>query len=730
MTSDRDLVRRLGPTGNAFFGRFQALREVQRRSIDPVFGGQNIMLSSATASGKTEAVIGPLIARLRAGTPVRRAVTLLVVAPTRALVNDLHFRLEGPIAEVGWFCGRQTSDHHDKDRRPQVLITTPESFDSMLVRDAEWKQGVLKGHLLADVAAVFVDEAHQFEASPRGDQLIWLLARLRRLRKHAARARWSDSENVQVCAASATVAQPEELARKLLGASGRPIVVQASREIEMFNGDSPSGWVSLDTLSSPDDIYDNLLVVGGPHDLDTMVQLIWQAIENGAVTGSRKLLVFVPTRALCDSLSLALADFLKSRRRMYVGAHHGSLERAKREQAEQDFSRNRDAVLVATTTLEVGIDIGDVDVVAIIGAPPDTSSLLQRIGRSGRRNCCVRVVPIVRNFIEGRALCSMFDEACRGSLDTSPGVRRWSVFVQQAASHCAQAGKTGRRRADLLALAEDVWPEPGGPNTATRILEWLVENKELIQAGDRLYLGEKWSDRFERAGGDAHHNFGAGDRGIPVVDASTGETLTYVRQNLVGHRRVALGGKRYIAQRSPSEILVTATSAEGGETTFQYATRSASMGKNYAEHVRRGFGFQTTDAPLLSGPEGYLWFHFGGSEYEAVLVALLPSLCREPGLRGLALRGALSGEMLRALAGDDGRLSEKLEELVDDMAVPASLGRYHRDLPEQVRREVALHRIGPEGLRQWLISRRLSPGIEVQQAEHRLRLALAWTSMI
>ena len=110
--------------------------------------------------------------------------------------------------------------------------------------------------------------------------------------------------------------------------------------------------------------------------------------------------------------------------------------------AEQEFSRSRDAVLVATTTLEVGIDIGDVDVVAVVGAPPDTSSLLQRIGRSGRRSGHVRVVPIVRGPIEGRALCSMLDAACRGSLDPAPQARLWSVFVSRPPA-------TSRRHANV-----------------------------------------------------------------------------------------------------------------------------------------------------------------------------------------------------------------------------------------------------------------------------------------
>jgi ATP-dependent Lhr-like helicase len=188
MSTDREMIGRLRSAGRAFFGRFDSLREVQRQTIGPVYLGESVLVSSATASGKTEAVFAPLIARICARLPsVGEDVLVLAVAPTRALVNDLHARLNGPLMEIGWTCGRQTSDHQDKARRPHVLITTPESFDSMLVRDARWEHGNLAGHLLSKIEAVFIDEAHLFESSPRGDQLVWLLGRLRRLREHAHR---------------------------------------------------------------------------------------------------------------------------------------------------------------------------------------------------------------------------------------------------------------------------------------------------------------------------------------------------------------------------------------------------------------------------------------------------------------------------------------------------------------------------------------------------------------
>ncbi|GAB6064270.1 DEAD/DEAH box helicase [Deferrisoma palaeochoriense] len=707
MASDRDIVRPLGAVGHAFFGRFNTLRAIQRQAIPPILKGRNALVTSATASGKTEAVFAPLVARLKAdpnGSEGR--IRILAVAPTRALVNDLFARLEGPLAKVGWTCGRQTSDHRDKARRPHVLITTPESFDSMLVRDSVWKDGGLVDHILAGVQAVFLDEAHLFDSSPRGDQVVWLLARLRRVREFARAKGWVKESGVQVCGASATVSHPEDLARKLLGESAEVVAVPGSREIEILSAQT-GGWVPLDPVADPVAIHPHLLHVRGADDLDAIGHWVWQALGGGHDNGCRKVLVFVPSRALCDKLTLVLGKLLRERREIFVGAHHGSLERNRREYAEREFSRARDAVLVATTTLEVGIDIGDVDAVTLVGAPSNTASLLQRIGRSGRRTGWVRVIPVVRSGVESRALASMLDNACHGALDPVPRTRLWSVFVQQAISYVAQAGRRGRRREDLLALAEEVWPESEGAGTAAKILETLIETGALIEQFGRLHLGEEWANRCERAGGDVHHNFSAGDRGIPVVDGGTGEVIAYVQQGVNGSGTVALAGQRWKVVSQEGEIVLRTVAGGCQDETFRYASRSAPMGKAFAEHVRRGLGLKTTDAPVVSLPGGCYWFHFGGSAYETVLKGLFHGLAGLPALKGLAVRGRVEEARLRALAQDESRLRSVLSRFADDLVPSLSLGRYHSYLPEDVRRRVALQLFDVPGFAEWLAGRRV-----------------------
>ena len=233
-------------------------------------------------------------------------------------------------------------------------------------------------------------------------------------------------------------------------------------------------------------------------------------------------------------------------------------------------------------------------------------------------------------------------------------------------------------------------------------------------------------DRFERAGGDFHHNFEAGGRGIPVVDSSTGEVITHVSQSPSGGASVALAGRRWNVVSEGGEIVVTSAVQATGDVPFQYTARTAPTGKSYAEHVRRGLGFGSEAAPVLQGPSGHLWFHFGGSAFEAVLKALIPGLRSVRGLTGLALGGTPSDQVLRAWADDTDRLADMLRALVDDIASPMSLGRYHDLLPSEVRSAVCLRLLDLDGLARWLSSRDLRSSDSTREAEGRLREALGW----
>ena len=703
VTNDRQIVKTLGVVGRAFFGRFRTLRDVQRRAIPPILSGEDILVASATASGKTEAIIAPLVARTigtNAGVPPR--VRVLLIAPTRALVNDLAARLETPLARLNLTLGRQTSDHKDKDKAPFVLITTPESLDSMLVRDAQRKAGKVIDHLLAGVSAVFIDEAHLFDGTVRGDQLRWLLGRLRRLRRLGAE---QHQGLLQVCAGSATVGAPDDLARRLLGPEAVAVRVPGTREIEVFGPSDNPVWFPLEPSLCVTSLRDRLELAPIAGFDGQAERRIWQALSSVGSVSMRKVLVFVPTRKLSDTLSAHLAYALPRRRNLKVLAHHGSLARERREEAEWIFASTSDTVLVATTTLEVGVDIGDVDMVALIGAPPSTRSLLQRIGRAGRRIGRTRVLVLPRNRVEQAALASMLLSARDGILASERYARRWSVFVQQTASFVAQGRPRGRRRSDVLDLAEDVWPEESN-DTANAILEYLLGAERLIENRGRFTLGESWADAFDQGASGMHANLSSSG-GVPVVDASTGEIIARVGGPPDTTKDIALGGQRWDVSYVDGELLLKPKDAGPVREGLKYTSRSAPTGLEYAVHVRRGLGFEALDAPFFNSPDGPIWLHFGGSAYQTLLCCVLPTLRPAGAWGGLAINGVPGGSVLDEIAMQEDALHRAVDKIFADLEPLVAVGPYQRDLPDHCRRKVVEELVDISAFQHWLRTRRL-----------------------
>jgi len=708
MASDREIFKMLGDAGPAFVGRFKSLTEVQRQAIPAILSGRDVLVASATASGKTEAIVAPLVARVQGvkKPKTEKGIVILVVAPTRALVNDLFNRLQWPLSETGWRCGRQTSDHSDKTQKPHVLITTPESFDSMLCRDIETKNGSPVGHLLATVRGVFLDEAHLYENSARGDHVAWLLARLKRLKKYAVKQGWISNETIQVCAGSATVSQTSSLGERLIGSSASVVRVGGDREIEMYVPGPPRQWLTIrssEGLNPIQEALDSILAFQGKE-----AELIWGAIENGALDGSRKVLIFVPSRRQCDLLSAKLSEVLVDRRNVYVSGHHGSLDKTQREEAEKMFAQCRDAVLVATSTLEVGVDIGDVDIIVLIGAPPDTSALLQRIGRGGRRSGLIKIVPIPENRHDRTALSSMLLYATQGVLETAPPSRRWGVFVQQIISLIMQSGRRGRKPGDVFELTEAVWGK-SAVSTAEVVIQHLLTEELLVQQRDRLFLGEKFSDGIYKYRAYYHCNFDAGGPTTAVVDHLTHQTIGHVSSDLVAKKGLAIGGSTVDVVHGGEQILVKRQKGKASNT-FAYDARRPLVSKSYAEHVRRGLGFDEDETVVYeSEKSGPIWFHFGGGLYERVLRQLLKGKVRGSFEEGLALRGEIGEDDIRDVSSRGQTIREVVDEMKHGVAYYVGAGRFHAYLPDQVQAEVISSIFDIDGFMKWAASRTVTP---------------------
>lgn len=674
---DRRLRDGLGDVGQAFFN-FAALSDVQRAAIWPIAEGRNLLVCAATAAGKTEAVLAPLVWRVRRQPAAKgRGPRLLAVAPTRALVADLTARLETPLAQLGWSCAAQTSDFSVAASEPDVLVTTPESFDSMLVRRLRIENGESVGHLLANVAAVFVDEAHCFDSTARGDQLVFLLARLRKLREFALTKCWTTSAEIQCCAASATVHEPRALARKLLGADADAILCPGSRPMDVLTNQGQ--WLRLDETARAPNLAAVLPVETSHERIGT---LLWAALESAEC---RKALVFVPSRKQCDLLGRHLRGFFQKRRQIWVETHHGSLSREHRQRAEGGFHDQRDAVLVATSTLEVGVDIGDVDVVALIGAPADTSSLLQRIGRGGRRSGLTRLLPIARNAVDAAALASQLVSAVAGKLETRHRFCRWDVFPQQVISYIRQNRGLGRSMESLKNLAVSAWPTADTAEVAASLLRSWSNDGLLSEQRGKLHLAGAWENFSAQAEGDfvIHSNISSTAAGREVRNELTGEVIGHVGEAAPETSTLTIAGRQHRILRHDECIVVAPvsdTDANEREDTPEYGGRHRRISESFAAHVRRGCGLGDEEAPLVRVEGQLWWFHFGGENYEELMRQLFPWFLDAPAIAGIAIRVSAVFDAAVLAATDSARLKRRVAEMGMRLLDDQGMGRFARSL--------------------------------------------------
>lgn len=330
---------------------WKRLRPLQQESLDHFSPGTDSLLVAPTAGGKTEAALFPLLTAMEE--QGWSGLSVIYICPLKALLNNLEPRIS---QYAGWL-GRTVRVWHgdvSANRRqavlrdpPDILLTTPESLESMLI-----STGVDHRRLLGDVRTVIVDEVHAFAKDDRGWHLLCVLERISHM----------TGRPLQRLGLSATVGDPDGLLSWLQGAGERParIVVPES-----------------DTDRPPEIELDR---VGTLANAAKIISLLHRG---------EKRLVFCDSRQTVEELGQALREL-----GVTVFLSHASLSVEERRRAEEAFSEAGDCVIVSTSTLELGIDVGDLDRVIQINAPWTVSSLLQRLGRTGRRpgqdrNCLV-----------------------------------------------------------------------------------------------------------------------------------------------------------------------------------------------------------------------------------------------------------------------------------------------------------------------------------------------------
>jgi len=581
--ADHRLWGMLPRTWGPFFGKHGGrLTEVQRRAIEPILSGNNVLVSASTAAGKTEAACAPLVeAQLRnAGS---EPWYLLYVAPTRALVNDLWERLRGPLEGLSVLTVRRTGDHKDAlEKKNSVIVTTPESFESMMCRRRDWlDDGTI--HPLALVRAVILDEIHLLQANPRGEQLRLLLERLRRLRRQARKRGWTGADNVQIVALSATVNSPERTRRHFLG-DGQEVVVHSPREMEIV---------------APE--------VERPATEEAVVKHV-----AGLGKKDEKILVFSNSRRRVDDLTTFLQRELEPHR-YEVFAHHGSLGQGIRESAERAAKRLRRVLLVATSTLELGIDIGDIDLVVLDGPAPDISSLLQRVGRGGRRTNTTRLMLCASSLCEVLVNSAMLHCAREGDLGPPFEGPQFSVLIQQAACYILQGQKRDRPREKLLDLLEGTVDRAA----ADALLNHVVAQGQFEEEHGRIRLGQVLLDR---GGSGLLFSNIESTYGPSVVDDKTGGIVATGIQ-YKGGSTLNLGGQSLqVRSWSENKILVSKVRQAGaGDAEWSYTTKAWAKGPSQPYALRRYLGIEPDHWPLVPDGAGTLVFHLGGARRQAVI---------------------------------------------------------------------------------------------------------------
>ncbi|MET8092404.1 DEAD/DEAH box helicase [Micromonospora sp. NPDC005220] len=442
--------------------QWPALRPLQEAAVRPLLDGEDALLLAPTAGGKTEAAVFPLLSRMAqenwSGT------SLIYVCPLKALLNNLLPRLE---TYTGWL-GRRTALWHGdvtmgrrrailRDR-PDVLLTTPESLESMLVSAA-----VDHDSFFGQLRAVVVDEVHAFAGDDRGWHLLAVLERLGRV---AGRP-------IQRIGLSATVGNPDELLSWLQG-SGRG--QRAARVVAPDLGATPStgrpavpaGEVELD-------------YVGSVHNAAKVIASLHQG---------QKRLVFCDSRALVEDLgqrlrALNVTTFLS----------HASLSVDERRRAEEAFAQERDCVIVATSTLELGIDVGDLDRVIQINAPRSVAAFLQRIGRTGRRpgssRNCLFLALDGEGLLHAAGLLHLWAQGWVEAVVPPPEPRH--IVAQQMLALSLQQHRVG----------DHLWPQEWNglapfDKTADVIVRHLVEQGYLDTDSGMLFIGPEAELRFGR----------------------------------------------------------------------------------------------------------------------------------------------------------------------------------------------------------------------------------------
>jgi len=434
---------------------WRSLRPVQDLTIDAVLDGANCVVLAPTAGGKTEASMFPVLSRILAEEPP--PVAALYVCPIRALLNNQEERIGSYARMVGLSAFKWHGDVSDARKKSfrefpsHVLMTTPESLEVMMI-----SQRTDARALLAGLQTVVIDEVHAFAGDDRGAHLAALLERIAMF----------VGRDVQRIGLSATVGNPQVIGQWMQGSSARPF-----RLVDPPKG-PPARDLVVDVCGSVDEAAGSLAQLGR----------------------GKKSLVFVESRARAERVAQAMAGS-----GVEVFIHHSSVSREEREHAELQFANGENTAIVCTATMELGIDVGDLDQVLQVDAPATVASMLQRVGRTGRREgrrangtfFCTSAETVLQAVAMARL-------ANRGWVeDVRPAEHAVHILAHQVMALSLQEGGLSRYR--VLDWVRAAYPFGGiGDDELGALVDTMVSRDILFETDGLLSLGTRGEKLYGR----------------------------------------------------------------------------------------------------------------------------------------------------------------------------------------------------------------------------------------
>lgn len=590
MTSREDrlaLKRQLGRTWTAFFERYGNFTKVQLAAIPILLAGENALICAPTASGKTESAIVPLIERHI--TPRSSDLTILYLSPTRALVNDLLGRLSLPFEALDISLAAKTHDvtTFDPQHPARLLITTPESFDSLLTSYAQ---------LCINLRAVVIDEIHLFDSTVRGNHLRVLLRRLAEIREYAASQGQAPDSTLQYVALSATVANPEQLADRYF----------ANAHIVNTNEQRP---LKLEQLPLSEDSAAELLEY-----LATFRAKDW-----------KKALIFCNSRSEVETYARAVRDKSPFGNAVYV--HYSNIAPQRRQEIEARFASDEVALCFATNTLELGIDVGNIDIVILLGPPGNQNAFAQRVGRGNRRTRIQRVACFYRSPLERLIFEALATSEIGTTTQDSKQHFRLSVVIQQIFSLIKQSPSASIRLSRLSHLFADLV----NPVDLKAILGHLQGLGYLkIGRPGEWRPATKLDNLFDQQARtyvelSIYGNIQANRQPtIEIRDQYTHEIVANVDAQWFNHSVLTLEGRPQTIEWLDGEaIWVSSYQGQDIADKLQYRGTRKHLSFELAQSLSIQLGLETYQVPFLATKEGWLCFHWLGDLYGHVLAQLL-----------------------------------------------------------------------------------------------------------